>query len=172
MDLWGEAVLSSNQESDEVNPKQSEFSPYKPNEYRLYMVWKALPINAINCERIAEEVTIDQCEVEQLIGIKTQSDFAKRFGLHQSTLTEWNNQPIPSEYAHLDWRTWAKTLTKDVVFALYEGIMDYGDPARVRLWFQFIDPDSAKPNQTSTDENEGKYLSIADLMLAASKYTD
>ena len=130
MDLWGEAVLSSNQESDEVNPKQSEFSPYKPNEYRLYMVWKALPINAINCER------------------------------------------IPSEYAHLDWRTWAKTLTKDVVFALYEGIMDYGDPARVRLWFQFIDPDSAKPNQTSTDENEGKYLSIADLMLAASKYTD
>lgn len=138
--------MSSNQPSDNVNPTESEFSPYKPNEYRLYLIWKALPVNALNCDGIAQELSIENWEFKQLVGIKTQDDFAKRFGIHPSTLTEWNNQSIPSEYAHLDWRTWAKSLTKDVVFSLYKGIVEHSDAARIRLWFQFIDVSISSPN--------------------------
>ena len=166
MVLWEEDVMSSKHQSVELNPKESEFSPYKPNEYRLYLAWKALPVNALNCAAIAAELSIETWEIEQLIGIKTQSDFAARFGLHPSTLSEWNSQPIPSEYAHLDWRTWAKSSTKDVVMALLNGILEYGDAARVRLWFQFIDPPPVK----NRDENsESKSFTLVDLIKKAEK---
>lgn len=153
MDLWEVDDLSSNQPTDNGNPTESEFSPYKPNEYRLYLIWKALPVNALDCNEIAEGLSIERWELEQVAGIKTQSEFAKRFGIHPGTLTEWNNHQIPSDYAHLDWRTWAKSLTKEVVFSLYQGILEHADAARVRLWFNYIDIDASKvPNNTLKDE--------------------
>lgn len=165
----GEVDMSSNPHHSEVNPKESEFSPYKPNEYRLYLAWKALPINSLNCEKVTAEFSIENWEIEQLAGIKTQNDFAERFGLHPSTLSEWNNQPIPLEYAHLDWRNWAKSLTKEVVMTLFNGIIEYGDAARVRLWFQFIDPTSTTEDEKKGENEVGRIFNIKDMVEQAER---
>jgi len=122
-----------------MNPNNSELLPYKEKEYHKYLVWKLLPKVILETPGMVEDLGIEIAEIDDLLGIKTQKEFAKRFGIHQSTLTEWNKKPIPKEFEHLNYKYWARGLTKNIVFALYEGILECKDAARINLWFKYIE---------------------------------
>lgn len=138
-----------------MKPKRTEWTPNKDREYTVYLIWKSLPRNPVIEQEVLENFALNDLEKTLLNRLKTQGDFAKQFGLHPSTLTEWNQRAIPEEFARYDWRDWAKELTKEVVFALYQGIIEHKDAARVRLWFQLVDPDALKrPNETKKSNEE------------------
>lgn len=125
-------------------PKKSEpevvFNPYKGQEYRLFLIWRSLPMEIkIGGRPYLEKAGIDDDDLMALAECRTQSQFAEKFGLSIDTLTDWKNKPVPPEYEAIDWRTWAKQLTTSVVALLFEGIQKDKDAARIKLWLQAVD---------------------------------
>lgn len=125
-------------------PKNSEpevvFNPYKGQEYRLFLIWRSLPMEIkIGGRPYLEKAGIDDDDLMALAECRTQSQFAEKFGLSIDTLTDWKNKPVPPEYEAIDWRTWAKQLTTSVVALLFEGIQKDKDAARIKLWLQAVD---------------------------------
>lgn len=125
-------------------PKKSEpevvFNPYKGQEYRLFLIWRSLPMEIKKGGRpYLEAAGIDDDDLLALADCKTQSQFAEKFGLSIDTLTDWKNKPVPPEYEAIDWRTWAKQLTTSVVALLFEGIQKDKDAPRIKLWLQAVD---------------------------------
>lgn len=125
-------------------PKNSEpevvFNPYKGQEYRLFLIWRSLPMEIKKGGRpYLEAAGIDDDDLMALAECRTQSQFAEKFGLSIDTLTDWKNKPVPPEFEAIDWRTWAKQLTTSVVALLFEGIQKDKDAARIKLWLQAVD---------------------------------
>lgn len=126
------------------SPKKSEtvveFNPYKGQEYRLFIIWRTLPVTlrGISGED-AENRGIKDPELIELLQLRTMGDFAERFGISRDTLTDWKQKPIPEEYQGVDWRYWAKEFTPEVVHHLLEGIREKKKADAIKLWFQTVD---------------------------------
>lgn len=125
-------------------PKNSEsepvFNPYKGQEYRLFLIWRSLPMEIKAGGRpYLEKAGIDDDDLLALSDCRTQSQFAEKFGISIDTLTDWKRKPVPPEYEAIDWRTWAKQLTTSVVALLFEGIQKDKDAPRIKLWLQAVD---------------------------------
>ena len=116
------------------------FNPYKGQEYRLFLIWRSLPVTlrGISSEQ-AEERGIKDPEIMELIQLKTQGDFAERFQISMNTLTDWKNKPVPDEFQMIDWRYWAREFTPEVVHHLLEGIREKKKADAIKLWFQTVD---------------------------------
>jgi len=125
-------------------PKKSEsgevFNPYKGQEYRLFLIWRSLPVTlrGISGEQ-AEEKGVNDPELIELIQCRTQNDFAKRFGISIDTLTDWKKKEVPAEFKVIDWRYWAKEFTPEVVNHLLEGIRKNQKADAIKLWLQTVD---------------------------------
>ena len=123
-----------------ANQNQPEFQPRLEKEYRLFLIWRALPLEIKNGGvAYLQKAGVDDEELLELSQIKTKLDFAKKYGLNKDTLTEWNRQPVPPEYQDIDWRHWARQFTTRVVSLLFEGITEDKDAARIKLWLQAVD---------------------------------
>ena len=127
-----------------VIPKKSEstpiFNPYKGQEYRLFLIWRSLPMEIKKGGRAyLETAGVDDEDLMALSECKTQSQFAEKFGISIDTLTDWKQKPVPPEFEAIDWRVWAKQLTTSVVALLFEGIQKDKDAARIKLWLQAVD---------------------------------
>ncbi len=125
-------------------PKKSEsvevFNPYKGQEYRLFLIWRSLPVTlrGISSED-AEDRGVKDPELIELIQCKTMSDFARRFGISNDTLTDWKKKDVPDEYKVIDWRYWAKEFTSEVVHHLLESIREKKKADSIKLWLQTVD---------------------------------
>lgn len=125
-------------------PKKSEsdvpFNPYKGQEYRLFLIWRSLPVTlrGISGED-AEDRGIKDPDLMVLIQLKTLGDFADKFGISRDTLTDWKNKDVPDEYQMIDWRYWAREFTPEVVHHLLEGIREKKKADAIKLWFQTVD---------------------------------
>lgn len=104
------------------------------------MVWSNIPTLLKTGSRAnLEAMGVDDEELLVLGECKTLTDFSNKFGISRDTLTEWKTKPVPVEFEKIDWRAWAKQLTKNVVNYLYEGIKADKDAARIKLWLQAVD---------------------------------
>lgn len=125
-------------------PKKTEsepvFNPYKGQEYRLFLIWRTLPVTlrGISVDD-AESRGVKDPELLELIQLRTLGDFAQRFGIHRDTLTDWKAKPIPEEMQTYDWRYWAREFTPEVVHHLLEGIREKKKADAIKLWFQTVD---------------------------------
>lgn len=125
-------------------PKTSEnpveFNPYKGQEYRLFLIWRTLPLNlrGVSSEK-AEDLGVKDSELAMLMKCKTLGDFSEEFGISRDTLTDWKKKEIPEEYQHIDWRYWAREFTSEVVGLLLEGIREKKKADAIKLWFQTVD---------------------------------
>lgn len=125
-------------------PKKSEsevvFNPYKGQEYRLFLIWRSLPMEIkVGGRPYLEKAGIDDDDLLALSDCRTLGDFSEKFGVSRDTLTDWKQKPVPPEYEAIDWRTWAKQLTTSVVALLFEGIQKDKDAPRIKLWLQAVD---------------------------------
>lgn len=122
------------------NQNESEFKPTKPKEYRLFLIWKSLPLEFTKAGRAyLEELGVDDEELLELSDIKTKLAFAEKYDLNKDTLTKWEKAKPPVEYSDIDWRVWARHLTRRVVQFLFEGIKKDMDANRIKLWMQMVD---------------------------------
>ena len=147
--------------------KDNNFKPIKEKEYRDFLLWQSLPsfLFKMDQERL-DLMNLDE-EILSLLDVKTQKEFAKKYGLEQGTLCDWKNNPIPEEYRDINWRVWAKRLTKNVVGALYRQALIDGDAARAKLWFQLIEDwkEGFEVDQNIRSEIEGTRNKLKDILL-------
>lgn len=155
-----------------MNPNKSEWQPIKEREYRLYLLWRSMPVKMLKLgESYLKKIGIEDNDIKELVGIKYNQDFAKKFGLSLDTLTDWHQKPVPPEYKDIDWRIWARQLTANVIGHLYEGIEKEKDAARIKLWLQAVENyvEETKINHDATKETMGNIRAIVEALNAKAK---
>ena len=113
---------------------------YRKQDFSSYVLWKSLPSFLKGQPRvmlekfgIADDITIE------LLSIKTQGEFATKFGIKDpGTLTDWNKR-IEKEGLLTSINTWARSLTPNIVLALYKNASKHGKAQEVRAWFEIIE---------------------------------
>jgi hypothetical protein len=113
---------------------------YRKQDFSSYVLWKSLPSflkgqPKVMLEKfgIADDITIE------LLSIKTQGEFATKFGIKDpGTLTDWNKR-IEKEGLLTSINSWARSLTPNVVLALYKNASKHGKAQEVRAWFEIIE---------------------------------
>ena len=100
---------------------------YKTQDFSSYVLWKSLPSFLKGQPRaVLEKCGISDEAMLQLLEIKTQTEFARRFGVKDlGTLTDWNKR-IEKEGLLSSVNSWARNLTPNVVFALYKNVSKHG----------------------------------------------
>ena len=114
--------------------------PYKRDIFEAYVIWKSIPAFFRNStpQKVAIKLGVTETEIFELIGIRNQTEFAKKYSIENSTLTNWNKL-IEKNNTILDMRKWAKKLTKNVLFALYKNTTEHGDAMGTRLWMEIVE---------------------------------
>jgi len=69
---------------------------------------------------------------------KTQEEFAKKFGVSQDTLTDWKKRDDFWSAVETEWKKWGREKTTNIMNKLYTTIMQEGESANFRLWFQYL----------------------------------
>ena len=114
---------------------EQDFKPDREREYQLFLIWQILPqeVRELGIAYLDQEGITDQ-HIRELAGIKTQKEFAQKYGLHQNTITEWKKRPVPEQYKELsDFRYYSKQLIKNVMPILYRGFKERKDPASAKF---------------------------------------
>ena len=122
-------------------PKNAKKITYKEQEFEMYVLWKSLPAILRGQEpRIYEQLKITDELVLQLLEIKNQTQFAKKFDVKDlATLTDWNKKIEEHDLLKNKRKEWAKRLTSNIVLALYKKALIEGDAARIKLWYQLVE---------------------------------
>lgn len=126
--------------------------PYKKGVFDAYVIWRSIPacLRDKNSE-IAQKALAENPIYTDLLDIKNQTDFAKRYGVENSTLTNWNK--LLQKRGHLSEITkWGQELTKDLLLALYLRTIEDGNAESVRLWFQIVEGWNYKKNKAPVSE--------------------
>ncbi|MBP9842640.1 MAG: hypothetical protein KBC62_01405 [Candidatus Pacebacteria bacterium] len=113
---------------------------YRKQDFATYVTWKSLPTFLRGQpETVLRKMGIDDDMAIELLQIKTQRDFALRFGIKDlGTLTDWNKR-IEDEGLVEHINTWARKLTPNVVLALYKNVTKHGKSKEVKTWFEIIE---------------------------------
>ena len=113
---------------------------YRKQDFATYVTWKSLPTFLRGQpETVLRKMGIDDDMAIELLQIKTQKDFAERFGIKDlGTLTDWNKR-IEDEGLVEHINTWARKLTPNVVLALYKNVTKNGNAKEVKTWFELIE---------------------------------
>ncbi len=123
---------------DELTQRKS--GVYRKQDFSSYVLWKSLPSFLKGQPKIMLEKfgITDELAVE-LLQIKTQGEFATKFGIKDpGTLTDWNKR-IEKEGLLTSINSWARSLTPNVVLALYKNASKNGKAQEVRAWFEIIE---------------------------------
>lgn len=115
------------------------FKPEHEKEYRTFLLWRSLPSFLFKLPPDKLDVMNLDDEILNLLQYPTQKQLAEFLKISEQTLSDWNNRPVAKGYEELDWRVWAKRLTKNVVGALYRQCLIDGDAARAKFWFQAVE---------------------------------
>jgi len=109
---------------------------YKEEEYEKYAYWKFLPVQLRDLgEDSVRKLGIDDEEVLSLLAIKTQTQFASKFGIKDlGTLTDWNKR-LRKESSLPYIRFWSKFLDGNVIFAHYKKILKDPTSQDITSWF-------------------------------------
>ena len=121
--------------------QEEDFSkdPYKKQVYETYALWKSLPSFLKGQPRVAlEKFGIEEEAVFELLSMKTQLEFSKKYEVDVGTLTDWNKR-LEKDVLTKDLNAWARKLTPNVIFALYKNIIKNGRAHEVRAWFEIVE---------------------------------
>lgn len=115
-------------------------SVYRTQDFETYVIWKSLPsILRGQPRQVLEKQGIDDELAMELLQIKTQKDFAVKYGIKdQGTLTDWNKK-IEQEGLLENINSWARKLTPNVIYSLYKTIIKNGKAHEVRVWFEIVE---------------------------------
>lgn len=98
-------------------PKDKALS--KPQIYKEFVIWMALP--------------------EPLRALKTQGEFAKKFGVSPDTLSDWKKRDGFWGEVEEEWRHWGKVKTSNVIARFYTKVMGpLSKTSDFKLWLQYF----------------------------------
>jgi hypothetical protein len=85
-----------------------------------------------------EKFGIEEDSLFELLSIKSQLEFSKKYKIDTGTLTDWNKR-LEKDGLVTDINSWARKLTPNVIFALYKNIIKSGRAHEVKAWFEIIE---------------------------------
>lgn len=115
-------------------------------EYHEFILWISLP--------------------KELREPKTQVELSKKFRVGQDTLSSWKKQRGFWDEVSKKRKDWSKEKTSDVIYALYKRIVETGNSAEVKLWFQLME-DWSERLMTIPEKDESYLRSLTDAELEA-----
>lgn len=120
--------------------QQKKRGVYRKDEFAMYVAWKSLPsFLRGQPEPVLKKMGIEDDMTYELLRLRTQTEFAARFGIKDlGTLTDWNKR-IDDEGLLNDIYSWARKLTPNVVLALYKNVTKNGKAKEVKTWFEIIE---------------------------------
>ncbi len=120
---------------------QSNIDVYKKQEFNAYILWRSLPSFLKGQPRTTlEKLGITDDITMSLLQIRTQTEFAKTYNIKDlGTLTDWNKKISCEGLVLNEVYRWARTMTPNVVFALYKNASKHGRAQEVRAWFELIE---------------------------------
>lgn len=121
-------------------PKNAENrGVYKTQDFESYAIWKSLPSFLRGQPRQAlEKLGVDSEIALSLLEIRTQTEFAERFGIKDlTTLSDWNKKLEKDGISRI--HDWARKLTPNVIWALYRNVSKQGRAAEVKMWMEIIE---------------------------------
>lgn len=134
-------------------PKDTQLTtiePVKKHEYEMYCLWRSIPaffrfppIDKATKTRptpreFAMAMGIEDEAMLDLIDITSQREFGKRFIVDEGTLSDWN-KTAGAQNGMDEAIGWAKNLSKNVLFSLYNTAIRKGNMLEVKLWFQIVE---------------------------------
>lgn len=132
--------------------------PYKRELFEVYILWRSMQgfMGQISAQKAVKSFGKSNSEIGVIFSIKNQSEFAKKYKIENSTLTNWNKL-IDRKDLLKDVLEPAKRLTEKVIFSLYKNIEENGNAEEVRLWFQYVEGWVYQ----SSHQKEARELSVA-----------
>jgi hypothetical protein len=126
--------------TDKMPTNANSQGVYKTQDFESYAMWKAMPsILRGQPRQVLERFGIDDEIAVDLLEIKTQKEFAKKFNIKDpATLTDWNKK-IEKEGLIPGINAWARKLTPNVLLALYKAISKDGKASEVRVWYELVE---------------------------------
>lgn len=114
--------------------------PYKRELFEVYILWRSMQgfMGQISAQKAVKSFGKCNSDIGVIFSIKNQSEFAKKYKIENSTLTNWNKL-IDRKDLLKDVLEPAKRLTQKVIFSLYKNIEENGNAEEVRLWFQYVE---------------------------------
>jgi len=134
-------IYQSESQKDIIKSEKSEINlPYREQDFQTYVLWKSLPSILRGQSLVAlQGLGIGDELVVELLSIKNQTEFSKKFKIRNGTLTEWNKKIEENNLLEDTRRFWAKKLTSNVLIALYKKAVQEADAGRVRLWYEIVE---------------------------------
>src|SRR3990167_1823285 len=99
--------------------KKKDNKPLREQDFETYIMWKSLPsILKGKTEAELQAAGIDDPIVTDLLSIRFQKQFAKRFKLDETTLVAWNKRIDDKGLLIEKRKQWLSGLTSNVMTAL------------------------------------------------------
>jgi hypothetical protein len=119
----------------------SGMSVYKKQEFEAYALWCSMPsILRGQPRHVIERLGIEDEIAISLLEIKTQTEFARRFGIQDlGTLTDWNKKIEQQGGLMRNIHSWARRLTPNVISALYREATKTGKASEVKAWMEIVE---------------------------------
>lgn len=127
--------------ANQEKPKKTEKivkRPSKKQDFKTFVLWRSLPslLRDLNYTEL-EKLGFQDPLVMELLRIRWQKDFAERFNVDEGTLSEWNDK-IEAENL-IEYKGWAKDLSRNVILSLYRAILKEGKAPEVKLFLQVVE---------------------------------
>jgi hypothetical protein len=135
-----------------INSNNSQVKLRHNFEYHKFILWIALP--------------------KELRKPNTQVELSKHFRVGQDTLSEWKKRTGFWEEVAKQRKEWSKEKTSDIIYALYKRIIETGNAAEVKLWFQLIENWSERFRTSIEEENPLTKLTDRELAELIKKQKD
>lgn len=122
-----------------TNTKNTK-NPYKKEVFKVYLIWLSVQgfVGQSVAQDVVEKMGGDMSGIGEIFTIRNQTEFAKKYKVENSTLTNWNKL-IEEKDLLKDVLKPMRRLTKNVIWALYKNVIETGDADRARLWFQYVE---------------------------------
>lgn len=114
--------------------------PYKKDIFDAYVAWRSIPASMRHngAGAMAQDLIDEDTRFVEFLAIKNQSEFAQKYSVENSTLTNWNKL-IEKKDVMSEVRQWGQKFTKNVLFSLYRNVLENGNAEGVRLWLQIVE---------------------------------
>lgn len=152
---------------------EQDFEAKKPREYELYKLWKSLP--AILKHSTEDELRVaglagykeksgltdeDDWQMKELLNIRSQTDFAKKYNLSVNTLSRWNYRIEEDNDAIEMMGIWTRKLIPNIVMAMYRHAQIKGSPELIRYLFQMSYGYNFKDSQVDDPQKANPFAEL------------
>lgn len=122
----------------ETQPNTTISRYIKGTEYEQFCEWSALPFIA-----------------RKKMGVPTQLEFAKKYGVNHQTLTAWKHRDDFEIKKNKHMKSWMRELSPNVFLALYKKAIkeDFDNPKYIEIWLKYVEGwnPNAKPEPKADD---------------------